>query len=52
MHGRPREIGKPVRWNAVDIYRVTDGKIIEEWAADDIATIMAQLGVFSPPWAA
>jgi len=28
------------------------GKISEEWAADDIATIMAQLGVFSPPWAA
>jgi steroid delta-isomerase-like uncharacterized protein len=44
--------GKPVRWNAVDIYRVTDGKISEEWAADDIATIMTQLGVFSPPWAA
>jgi predicted ester cyclase len=35
--------GKPVRWNAVDIYRVADGKISEEWAADDIATIMAQL---------
>jgi steroid delta-isomerase-like uncharacterized protein len=44
--------GKPVRWNAVDIYRVTDGKISEEWAADDIATIMTQLGVFRPPWAA
>jgi predicted ester cyclase len=44
--------GTPVRWNAVDIYRVTDGKVSEEWAADDIATIMAQLGVFSPPWAA
>ena len=44
--------GKPVRWNAVDIYRVTDGKISEEWAVDDIATIMAQLGVFSPPWGA
>ena len=27
-------------------------KISEEWAADDIATIMTQLGVFSPPWAA
>jgi steroid delta-isomerase-like uncharacterized protein len=43
--------GKAVRWNAVDIYRVTDGKISEEWAADDIATIMIQLGAFSPPWA-
>ena len=44
--------GKPVRWNAVDIYRVTDGKISEEWAADDIAAIMVQIGAFSPPWAA
>jgi hypothetical protein len=44
--------GKPVRWDAVDIYRVTDGKISEEWAADDIAAIMAQIGAFNPPWAA
>jgi predicted ester cyclase len=43
--------GKPVRWNAIDIYRITDGKISEEWAADDIATIMTQVGVFTPPWA-
>jgi steroid delta-isomerase-like uncharacterized protein len=43
--------GKPVRWSAVDIYRVTDGKISEEWAADDIASIMIQLGAFTPPWA-
>src|SRR5690348_9786763 len=44
--------GKPVRWNAIDIYRITDGKISEEWAADDITTIMTQVGVFTPPWAA
>jgi steroid delta-isomerase-like uncharacterized protein len=44
--------GKPVRWNAVDIYRVTDGKISEEWAADDVASIMIQVGAFTPPWAA
>jgi predicted ester cyclase len=43
--------GELVRWGAVDIYRITDGKISEEWAADDIATIMIQLGAFSPPWA-
>jgi predicted ester cyclase len=42
--------GEPVRWGAVDIYRITDGKISEEWAADDIATIMIQLGAFTPPW--
>jgi steroid delta-isomerase-like uncharacterized protein len=44
--------GKRVRWDAVDIYRVTDGKISEEWAADDVAVIMAQIGAFNPPWAA
>jgi steroid delta-isomerase-like uncharacterized protein len=44
--------GKPVRWNAVDIYRVTSGKISEEWAADDVASIMIQVGAFAPPWVA
>ena len=44
--------GKPVRWDAYDVYRVTDGKISEEWAGDDIATIMTQIGAFNPPWAA
>src|SRR4029077_15551919 len=49
--GAPAD-GKPVRWDAVDIYRVTDGKISEEWAADDVAAIMAQIGGFNPPAAA
>jgi steroid delta-isomerase-like uncharacterized protein len=44
--------GKPVRWSAVDIYRVADRKISEEWAADDVASIMIQVGAFTPPWAA
>jgi steroid delta-isomerase-like uncharacterized protein len=44
--------GKPIRWDAYDVYRVTDGKISEEWAGDDIATIMTQIGAFNPPWAA
>ena len=42
--------GRPVKWNAVDIYRLRDGRISEEWAADDIAAIMSQLGAFAPPW--
>jgi steroid delta-isomerase-like uncharacterized protein len=42
--------GTAVRWNAVDIYRFRDGLISEEWAADDIAAIMNQLGAFAPPW--
>jgi predicted ester cyclase len=42
--------GKQIRWDAVDVYRITDGKISEEWAGDDVAAIAAQLGVFAPPW--
>jgi len=42
--------GTAIQWNAVDIYRIRDGRISEEWAADDIAAIMSQLGVFKPPW--
>jgi steroid delta-isomerase-like uncharacterized protein len=44
--------GKPVRWDAVDIYRVDDdGKISEEWASDDMAAFASQLGGFELPWA-
>jgi len=51
LFGVPAD-GKPVRWTAYDVYRVTDGKISEEWAGDDVATIMTQIGAFNPPWAA
>jgi predicted ester cyclase len=41
----------PVQWDAVDIYKVTDdGKISEEWAADDMAAFASQLGALSLPW--
>jgi predicted ester cyclase len=44
--------GRKVRWDAVDIYRVTDeGRISEEWASDDMATFGSQLGAFALPWA-
>jgi predicted ester cyclase len=44
--------GRGVQWDAIDIYRVTDdGKISEEWAADDMATVASQLGAVSLPWA-
>jgi predicted ester cyclase len=42
--------GRRTRWDAVDLYRLSDGMIVEEWAADDIAAIMYQIGVFAPPW--
>jgi len=44
--------GRSVQWDAVDIYRVEDdGKISEEWAADDMATFASQLGAVVLPWA-
>jgi predicted ester cyclase len=39
-----------VRWDAVDVYRLRDGKITEEWAADDMAAILHQVGAYTPPW--
>jgi predicted ester cyclase len=42
--------GRPVRWDAVDIYRLADGMIVEEWAADDLAAILYQVGAYAPPW--
>lgn len=42
--------GKQIRWDAINIYRLRDGKISEEWAADDMAAISYQLDVFNPPW--
>jgi predicted SnoaL-like aldol condensation-catalyzing enzyme len=42
--------GRRVRWDAVDVYRLKDGKIAEEWAADDLTAILAQIGAYTPPW--
>jgi predicted ester cyclase len=44
--------GRPVQWDAVDIYRVTDdGRISEQWAFEDLAAILSQAGAISLPWA-
>jgi predicted ester cyclase len=47
--GIPRT-GRRVRWDAVDVYRLSDGKICEEWAADDLTAILHQVGAYTPPW--
>lgn len=44
--------GRSIRWDAVDIYRVTDdGRISEQWAFEDMAAILGQLGAVTLPWA-
>src|SRR6266566_14101 len=42
--------GRRVRWDAVDVYRLSDGMIVEEWAADDATAILYQVGAYTPPW--
>lgn len=42
--------GRRVRWDAVDVYRLEDGKITEEWAADDLTAILYQVGAYTAPW--
>jgi steroid delta-isomerase-like uncharacterized protein len=44
--------GKAVKWDAVDVYRVADGKIAEEWAADDLLAFVYGVGAYTPPWLA
>lgn len=44
--------GKRVRWDAVDVYRIADGKIAEEWAADDLLAFVYGVGAYTPPWLA
>jgi uncharacterized protein len=39
-----------VRWDAVHIYRLAGGMIVEEWAADDATAILYQVGAYTPPW--
>jgi predicted ester cyclase len=42
--------GRRVRWDAVDVFRFSNGKIVEEWAADDTTAVLYQLGQYTPPW--
>ena len=41
---------KHLRWDGVDLYRLANGKVTDDWAGDDWLAIMVQAGVFKPPW--
>ena len=42
--------GNHVQWTAVDVDRMENGKIAEEWAADDLTAILHDMGLYTPPW--
>jgi hypothetical protein len=35
--------------DAIDFYRLANGMIVEEWAADDSTAILHQAGAYTPP---
>jgi predicted ester cyclase len=43
-------IGKSVTWAGVSIYRIVDGKVVEEIGFEDYMTHMRQLGIVSTGW--
>ena len=43
-------IRNTVEANKELIYRLSDGKIAEEWAADDLTAILYEIGAYDPPW--
>jgi predicted ester cyclase len=41
--------GKPVTWTGITIYRLADGKIVEEKGKEDSLGLMQQLGAIPAP---
>jgi len=42
--------GRAVRWDAVDVHRITEGELSEKWAADDMTAILHDIGAYTAPW--
>lgn len=42
--------GRPVRWDAIDLYRIEHGKISREWAAEDFTAFLNDTGTYKAPW--
>jgi steroid delta-isomerase-like uncharacterized protein len=42
--------GRPVRWDAIDVYQLKGGKISQEWAAEDLTAILNDTGTYKAPW--
>ena len=42
--------GRAVSWNATDWYQLTNGKISNEWAAEDWTAFLYDTGTYKAPW--
>jgi predicted ester cyclase len=41
--------GRKVKWDGINIYRVSGGKIVESWAINDNLGVMQQIGAIPAP---
>ncbi|MCK7489313.1 MAG: ester cyclase [Anaerotruncus sp.] len=41
--------GKYITWSGIDVLRIADGKIAEEWGAIDMLSFLMQTGVVTMP---
>jgi steroid delta-isomerase-like uncharacterized protein len=42
--------GRPVQWDAIDLYHLQNGKISEEWAGEDYVAFLNDTGAYKAPW--
>jgi len=42
--------GRPVQWDAIDLYHLQNGKISEEWAGEDYVAFLNDTGTYKAPW--
>jgi steroid delta-isomerase-like uncharacterized protein len=42
--------GRQVRWDAIDLYQLEDGKLSQEWASEDLTAILFYTGTYKAPW--
>ena len=42
--------GRNVQWDAIDVFRLHDGKINAIWAGDDWTAILNDTGTYKAPW--
>ena len=41
--------GRHAKWSFMDIWRIADGKVVEEWVETNLMSLMQQLGLVPPP---
>jgi predicted ester cyclase len=44
-----RATGRRVRWTEIHVYRVVEGRIVENWPAVDVETVAVDVGALPPP---